>query len=91
MNQTEIPKKRRTLRGEVISDKMQKTVVVKVPRTYVHPRLDKVVRTFKKYKVHDEQEIASVGDIVEIYEGRPMSKTKYMYLDRVLESKKEAT
>jgi small subunit ribosomal protein S17 len=86
-NKTET--KRRLMRGEVISDKMQKTVVVKVDRTYIHPHFDKVIRTSKKYKVHDEQETASVGDIVDIYQGRPVSKTKYMYLDRVVESQKE--
>ena len=75
----------RTLVGEVISDKMDKTVVVKVTRSYVHPRVKKVVRTDKKYKVHDDKEIAQIGDMVEIYEGRPVSKTKYMYLLRVLD------
>ena len=89
MNDTQKQANQKVLRGQVISDKMQKTVVVEVERTYVHPRFDKVIRTAKKYKVHDEQELASVGDIVDIYEGRPVSKTKYMYLDRVVESKKE--
>ena len=89
MNDTQKQANQKVLRGHVISDKMQKTVVVEVERTYVHPRFDKVIRTAKKYKVHDEQELASVGDIVDIYEGRPVSKTKYMYLDRVVESKKE--
>lgn len=80
---------KRLLRGTVISDNMQKTIVVSVERSYVHPRFDKVIRTAKKYKVHDEKEDASVGDVVEIYEGRPVSKTKYMYLERVLGSMKE--
>ena len=52
----------------------------------MHPRVKKVVRTDKKYKVHDEKEVAHEGDIVEIFEGRPISKTKYMYLSRVLEA-----
>lgn len=73
------------IKAEVISDKMDKTVVVRVDSTYMHPVYKKVVRKSKKYKVHDEEEIASVGDIVEIYEGRPMSKTKYMYLYRILD------
>jgi small subunit ribosomal protein S17 len=76
---------RKTLVGEVVSDKMDKTVVVKVTRTYIHPRVQKVVRTDKKYKVHDSNESAKAGDMVEIYEGRPVSKTKYMYLLRVLD------
>lgn len=79
------------LTGEVISDKMDKTIVVKVERTYTHPRFKKVMRTAKKYKVHDEAEAAKVGDVVEIYEGRPMSKTKYMYLARIIEGHKGAS
>lgn len=74
----------RLLVGEVLSDKMQKTVVVEVARTYKHPTLQKVVRTTRKYKVHDENEQAKLGDIVEITEGRPVSKTKYMYLHKVV-------
>ncbi len=74
----------RMLTGEVISDKMDKTVVVRVIRSYIHPRLKKVMRVSKKYKVHDESESATVGDTVEIREGRPLSKTKYMYLARIL-------
>lgn len=79
-------KNKRTLVGEVISDKMDKTIVVRVTRTYVHPLLKKTVRSHKKYKVHDEHEKAQMGDFVEIIEGRPLSKTKYMYLNKVLRS-----
>ena len=84
MEEKKIVKK--TMIGTVISDKMDKTVVVKVSRTYIHPYVEKVVRTDKKYKVHDDKEIAQEGDIVEICEGRPVSKTKYMYLVRVVDS-----
>lgn len=77
---------KRILTGTVISDKMQKTIVVEVERTFRHPLFNKTVRTKRKYKVHDEQELAKVGDIVAFYEGRPVSKTKYMYLDRVVGS-----
>jgi len=69
--------------GEVVSDKMDKTIVVKVQRTFMHPTFKKVVRSFKKYKVHDENGSAKIGDTVEFFEGRPVSKTKYMYLHRV--------
>ena len=79
----------RVLTGEVVSDKMDKTIVVKVERTFMHPRLKKVMRTAKKYKVHDESGTGTLGDIVEIYEGRPQSKSKYMYLSRVVKSHKE--
>lgn len=72
--------------GKVVSDKMDKTVVVEMQRTFKHPLLRKIVRKAKKYKVHDEQGIAKTGDQVEFYEGRPVSKTKYMYLSRVIKS-----
>lgn len=74
----------RTIVGTVISTNMDKTIVVSVERNYTHPLLGKVMRTMKKYKVHDEQEQAKKGDTVEIYTGRPISKTKYMYLARVV-------
>jgi small subunit ribosomal protein S17 len=79
-----VENKRKVMVGQVLSDKMDKTIVVKVERSYMHPKLKKVLRTFKKYKVHDEEEQAGLGDLVEIYEGRPVSKTKYMYLSRII-------
>lgn len=72
--------KKSLLRGKVVSAKMNKTIVVEVERTFMHPRLAKVMRSIKKYKVHDEEQRARQGDSVDIYEGRPVSKTKYMYL-----------
>ncbi len=72
--------------GEVVSDAMDKTIVVKTTRTYTHPVFRKILRKSKKYKVHDEQGLAQMGDVVAFYEGRPKSKTKYMYLDRVVKS-----
>lgn len=73
--------------GEVVSDKMQGTIVVKTSRTFKHPRVHKILRKIKKYKVHDKHEQAKIGDTVEFYEGLPLSKTKYMYLARVLKSR----
>lgn len=70
--------------GVVVSDKMTKTVVVRVERTFAHPSLQKVLRRVKKYKVHDEHNQAKEGDIVEFYQVRPLSKTKYMSLSRVV-------
>lgn len=75
---------KRVMSGVVVSDKMDKTVVVKSERTYKHPRLGKTMRSYKNYKVHDENGVAKVGDVIEFYEGRPVSKTKYMYLERVV-------
>jgi len=80
----EIQKKKRLFRGSVVSDGMDKTVVVKFERTYQHPNTKKIMKAAKKYKVHDEKQLAKVGDVVEFYEGRPVSKTKYMYLSRVV-------
>ncbi len=84
---TEEKKSRRIFIGEVVSDKMEKTIVVKTERTFKHPRFHKVLRRTKKYKVHDEAGEAKMGDIVEFYEGRPVSKTKYMYFARVVKSR----
>ena len=75
---------RSLMTGTVVSDKMDKTVVAKTERTYKHPSLGKTMRVLKKYKVHDEDNIAKVGDVIEFYEVRPLSKTKYMYLERVV-------
>ena len=76
--------RQRILVGKVISDHMEKTVVVEIEQTVMHEQLHKVIRRAKKYKVHDENKQAKLGDVVEIYEGRPKSKTKYMYLTKVL-------
>lgn len=75
---------KRVMSGVVISDKMDKTIVVRSERTFRHPLLGKTMRCNKKYKVHDESGQAHVGDLVEFYEGRPASKTKYMYLGRII-------
>lgn len=77
-------KKVRTMVGEVVSDKMDKTIVVKVERTFIHPTYKKVVSRFKKYKAHDEEQTSAIGDVVEIIECRPFSKTKHMMLNRII-------
>lgn len=76
--------KRKFFTGEVVSDKMNKTLVVRYVRSFKHEKFHKVVRVAKKYKVHDEQEVAKIGDTVEFYVGAPKSKTKFMYLHRVV-------
>lgn len=78
-------KQRRTLTGRVVSDKMDKTVVVKVERTYQHPLYRKVLRTFKKYKAHDENNACRVGDLVLIRETRPLSREKRWIVEQILE------
>jgi small subunit ribosomal protein S17 len=67
---------KRTLTGEVVSDKTAKTLVVKVERKTMHPKYSKFVTTSKKYHVHDEKEQGSVGDVVTIIESKPHSKLK---------------
>lgn len=84
-------KKVKILVGKVVSDKMEKTVVVSLTRTVKHPIFGKVLKKVKKYKVHDPLEQAHVGDLVEFFEGRPVSKTKYMYLARVVQKADQTT
>jgi small subunit ribosomal protein S17 len=76
--------KRRTVVGEVVSDKMDKTIKVREQRLVAHPLYGKYVRRDTMYKAHDETNQAHVGDIVEIAFGRPMSKTKNWRLVRVV-------
>jgi small subunit ribosomal protein S17 len=79
---------RKTFAGIVVSDKMQKTIVVSVERKQKHPLYKKLVIFHKKYHVHDEKEEAKVNDKVEIIETRPLSKTKNYRLNKVLEKAK---
>lgn len=74
----------RQLVGEVVSDKMDKTVVIRVVRTFKHPLYGKVIKRAKKYKVHDEENVAKIGDVIEAVECRPLSKTKHMILKRIV-------
>jgi small subunit ribosomal protein S17 len=67
---------KRVLQGVVVSDKQDKTVVVKVERRFTHPLLKKTVRRTKNYHAHDENNRAKIGDVVQIEESRPLSKLK---------------
>ncbi len=67
---------KRVLQGTVVSDKNDKTVVVRVDRAFTHPLLKKTVRRSKKYQAHDAENSAKVGDIVTIEEAAPISKNK---------------
>lgn len=67
---------KRVLQGVVVSDKSDKTVVVKVERRYSHPLLQKTIRQSKKYKAHDENNQFKIGDQVSIEESKPISKDK---------------
>lgn len=77
--------KKRELVGEVISDKMDKTIVVEVARRVRHPRYQKVMMLYKKFYAHDEKSEAGVGDKVRIIESRPLSKLKRWRLVQVVE------
>jgi len=79
---------RKVREGKVVSDKMDKTIVVLVVEKKPHPLYKKTVTRSKKFKAHDEGNIAKIGDIVEIVETRPLSKDKYFRLSRVIEAAK---
>jgi small subunit ribosomal protein S17 len=67
---------KRILQGVVVSDKNDKTIVVRVERRFTHPMMKKTVRRTKKYHAHDEANTAKTGDIVRIEECRPLSRNK---------------
>lgn len=79
---------RKSRTGVVVSDKMEKTIVVEIVRKAKHPLYGKTVKVTKKYKVHDEENKAKVGDKVLITETRPLSKDKRWRLVEVVEAAK---
>ena len=79
---------RRSISGVVISDKMDKTIVVRVERLVKHPVFHKYIRQFVKYKAHDEANECRVGDKVVIVESRPLSKEKRWRMRSILERAK---
>lgn len=76
---------RRVLFGNIISNKMDKTVVVRVVERRRSPRYQKFVNHFKKYKAHDEQNMCNVGDRVKLVETRPLSREKRWRVGEILE------
>jgi small subunit ribosomal protein S17 len=79
---------KRTIKGVVISNKMDKTIVVKAERLVKHPVFHKYVRKHVKYKAHDEQNQSKLGDTVLIIESRPLSKEKRWRMLEILEKAK---
>ncbi len=77
--------RRRRLIGRVVSDKMQKTVVVEVERRTMHRIYKKVIVTKKRFYAHDENERAALGSLVKLVESRPRSKSKRWAVEEVLE------
>jgi small subunit ribosomal protein S17 len=80
---------KRTLVGKVVSDKRAKTVTVLVERRVKHELYDKIVAKSSKYHAHDENDQYKLGDVVEIAEGRPISKTKAWTVTRLVEKARE--
>lgn len=78
-------KNRKSQIGIVVSDKMEKTIVVKVETRVAHPLYGKTMLTSKKYKAHDENNEARIGDRVQIVETRPLSKDKRWRLQTIVE------
>jgi small subunit ribosomal protein S17 len=83
---TQPAKRQRTLIGEVVSNKMDKTVVVRVERRVKHPIYGKIMIRSAKYKAHDESNQYNEGDTVEIAEGRPISRSKAWTVVRLIEA-----
>ncbi len=86
MSETQIEKRQRTLIGKVVSNKMDKTVVVQVERRVKHPLYGKIMIRTNKYKAHDENNQYNEGDTVEIAEGRPISRSKSWNVVRLIEA-----
>jgi small subunit ribosomal protein S17 len=81
---------RKERQGKVISNKMAKTIVVRVQRRFPHPQYKKVVTAYSKFYAHDEKGEAKVGDVVLIEETRPLSKLKRWRLTQIVERGAEA-
>lgn len=84
MSESEDKKNRKVRQGKVVSDKMAKTIIVRVDRRFSHPLYKKVMASSKKYYVHDPESAAKVGDFVTIAETRPLSKLKRWELIEVV-------
>ena len=82
----EVAQNKKVITGTVVSNKMDKTVVVSVERKFIHRTFKKVVKRTKKFKCHDEKNECSVGDFISMREVRPLSKTKRWNLDKVLKA-----
>ncbi|MGI6665244.1 MAG: 30S ribosomal protein S17 [Christensenellaceae bacterium] len=86
--ETEARNLRKVRVGEVVSDKMDKTIVVQIQEVKKHNVYKKAVRSSKRFKVHDENNECRIGDVVRIMETRPISKDKYFRLVEIVEKAK---
>jgi len=82
----EVAKNKKVITGTVVSNKMDKTVVVSVERKFIHRTFKKVVKRTRKFRCHDEKNECSVGDFISMREVRPLSKTKRWNLEKVLKA-----
>lgn len=80
---------RKTLLGEVVSDRMHKTITVKVERRVRHPIYERVIKRSKNYHAHDERNQCQIGDVVRIVETRPLSRTKRWRLQEIVRRRVE--
>lgn len=85
-----VERKRKTLLGKVVSDRMHKTITVMVERRVRHPIYERVIRRSKKYHAHDERNQCQIGDMVRIVETRPLSRTKRWRLQEVVRRRVDA-
>ncbi len=76
--------KRKEFMGTVVSDKMRKTIVVRVTHMSKHPKYGRIVKSYTKFKVHDAENAAKIGDAVRIEETRPLSKDKHFRLIEII-------
>lgn len=88
MSDTQVRTMRKVRVGKVVSDSMDKSIVVRIDRTIRHPKYSKTFRTSTKLYAHDEKNEAKVGDKVQVMETRPMSKTKRWRLVEIVERAK---
>jgi small subunit ribosomal protein S17 len=88
-NSVDVNKSQRIVVGTVISDKMNKTIVVQVERKVKHPLYGKYVRRFSKMYAHDEDNACKIGDLVVIQQSRPLSKTKRWKLVEILKREEQ--
>jgi small subunit ribosomal protein S17 len=87
-NTIEARNSRKVIIGKVVSNKMQKTIVVSVERKVMHPKYGKFIKMTSKFKAHDEKDECGINDIVKVMETRPLSKDKRWRLVEIIEKAK---
>jgi small subunit ribosomal protein S17 len=83
--------RKKEYQGTVVSAKMEKTIVVRIIRKVKHPKYNRIIKTYNKFKAHDEKKEAQVGDEVLIEQTRPLSKDKFFRLVKIVKKAQTAT